>query len=138
MGVSVRKYAMMVLSNPWVIFDVCPRAFPLLCNRFDASQNLLAPLSFWIWISSVGASRNAAAALVSKADSLKEAIGWLKLMFGLLVAIDISLVAWLAQNYARAQSILLIMGWAAIIATSAAIVWVCAAAYRRINELQDV
>lgn len=99
---------------------------------------MLAPLSFWIWIGSIGASRNAAAALVSKADSLKEAIGWLKLMFGLLVAIDISLIAWLAQNYARAQSILLIMAWVAIIATSAAIAWVCAAAYRRINELQDV
>ena len=59
-------------------------------------------------------------------------------MFGLLVAIDISLIAWLAQNYARAQAILLIMGWAATIATSAAIALVCAAAYRRINDLQDV
>jgi len=75
---------------------------------------------------------------VSKAESLKEAIGWLKVVFGLLVAIDISLIAWLAQNYARAQAILLIMGWAATIATSAAIALVCLAPYRRINELQDV
>jgi hypothetical protein len=30
---------------------------------------------------------------VSQAESLKEAIGWLKVVFGLLVAIDISLIA---------------------------------------------
>jgi hypothetical protein len=30
---------------------------------------------------------------VSEAASLKEAIGWLKVVFGLLVAIDISLIA---------------------------------------------
>jgi hypothetical protein len=69
---------------------------------------------------------------------LKESIGWLKVVFGLLVAIDISLIAWLAQNYAKAQSILLVMGWAATVATSAAIALVCAVAYRRINDLQDV
>ena len=36
---------------------------------------------------------------MSKADKLKEEIGWLKVVFAILVAIDISLVGWLAQNY---------------------------------------
>ena len=31
----------------------------------------------------------------SKADKLKEEIGWLKVVFALLVTTDISLVAWL-------------------------------------------
>ncbi len=75
---------------------------------------------------------------MSKADSLKEAIGWLKVVFGLLVAIDISLIAWLAQNYARADSILLVIAWAATIIASAGIVWVYATVYRHINDLKDV
>jgi len=33
---------------------------------------------------------------MAKIDRLKEEIGWLKLVFGLLVAIDVSLVGWLA------------------------------------------
>ena len=75
---------------------------------------------------------------MSEAESLKEAIGWLKVVFGLLVAVDISLIAWLAENYARAQAVLLIMAWAATMAATVAIVWVCSAAYRRINDLKDV
>jgi hypothetical protein len=36
---------------------------------------------------------------MSKTDKLKEEIGWLKVVFAILVATDISLVAWLVQNY---------------------------------------
>ena len=75
---------------------------------------------------------------MSEAESLKEAIGWLKVVFGLLVAIDISVIAWLAQNYAKAQALLLIMAWAGIMAATVSIAWVCSAAYRRINDLKDV
>ena len=77
-------------------------------------------------------------ARVSEAESMKEAIGWLKVMFGLLVAIDISVIAWLVENYAKAQAFLLIMAWAGIMAATVAIIWVCSAAYRRINDLKDV
>jgi hypothetical protein len=75
---------------------------------------------------------------VSEAESLKEAIGWLKVVFGLLVAIDISLIAWLAQNYAKAQVALLIMAWTGTMAATVAIIWVCSSAYHRINGLKDV
>ncbi len=75
---------------------------------------------------------------MSEAESLKEAIGWLKVVFGLLVAIDISLIAWLAQNYGKAPTVLLIMAWAATMAATFAIILVCSAAYRRINDLKDV
>jgi len=38
---------------------------------------------------------------MAKIDRLKEEIGWLKLVFGILVAIDASLVGWLTtQDYA--------------------------------------
>jgi hypothetical protein len=42
---------------------------------------------------------------MSRADRLKEEIGWLKVVFGIAVALDASLVAWLAQNYATASPI---------------------------------
>ncbi|WP_141699053.1 hypothetical protein [Candidatus Thiosymbion oneisti] len=45
---------------------------------------------------------------MSKTDKLKEEIGWLKVIFGILVATDISLIAWLAQNYAKSGVLLLI------------------------------
>ena len=44
---------------------------------------------------------------MSKSDKLKEEIGWLKVVFGILVATDISMVAWLAQNYLKAHVLLL-------------------------------
>jgi hypothetical protein len=45
---------------------------------------------------------------MSRTDKLKEEIGWLKVVFGILVAIDISLVAWLAQNITKAPIFLLL------------------------------
>ena len=43
---------------------------------------------------------------MSKTDKLKEEIGWLKVIFGILVATDISLVAWLAQNYSSTIAVI--------------------------------
>jgi hypothetical protein len=45
---------------------------------------------------------------MSKTDRLKEEIGWLKVVFGILVATDISLIAWMAQNYNQAAVFLLL------------------------------
>ena len=75
---------------------------------------------------------------MSEAESLKEAIGWLKVVFGLLVAIDISLIAWLAQNYGKAPTALQIIAWAGTMAATVGIISACSAAYRRINDLKDV
>ncbi len=75
---------------------------------------------------------------MSKADRLKEEIGWLKVVFGILVATDISLVAWLAQNYAKVSFVLLACCGVAVIAVTGIIVWVNHAAYRKIDELEDL
>ena len=75
---------------------------------------------------------------MSEADSLKEAIGWLKVVFGLLVATDISLIAWLAQNYGKAPTALLIMAWTGTMAATVAIIWVYATVHRHIIDLKDV
>ncbi len=75
--------------------------------------------------------------LMSKGDRLKEEIGWLKLVFGALLAVDVSLVAWLAQNYATADRVLVLAGLAATLILTGVVVWVNRLAYRRIEQLED-
>jgi hypothetical protein len=41
---------------------------------------------------------------MAKIDKLKEEIGWLKIIFGVLIATDISLVVWLVQNKSNSAS----------------------------------
>ena len=41
---------------------------------------------------------------MSKIDRVKEVIGWLKVAFGALIAIDVSMIAWLAQNFSTADT----------------------------------
>lgn len=75
---------------------------------------------------------------MSKVDKLKEEIGWLKVVFGILVATDISLVAWLAQNYERVKILLFVFCGIAVILVTGAIVWVNKTAYRKIDELEKL
>lgn len=73
---------------------------------------------------------------MSKADRLKEEIGWLKVTYAILAAVDISLIAWMAQNYTTASAVLLGLGTIVITLVTAAIVWVTKIAYRRFDELE--
>ena len=75
---------------------------------------------------------------MSKTDRLKEEIGWLKVVFGILVATDISLVAWLAQHYSTANTLLLVFCGVAVVIVTGAVVWVNKTAYRKIDELEDL
>lgn len=75
---------------------------------------------------------------MSRADRIKEALGWLKVVFAALVAVDISLIAWLAQNFQSADSVLVILALVAVVCTTAAIIGVNHAAYRRIAELENL
>lgn len=73
---------------------------------------------------------------MSKVDKLKEEIGWLKVTYAILAAVDISLIAWMAQHYTTASVILLGLCTAAITLVTVAIVWVTQTAYRRLGELE--
>ena len=75
---------------------------------------------------------------MSKADKLKEEIGWLKIVFAILVAIDISLVGWLAQNYNHAPIFLQIVCSVAVVMITGGVVWVNRVAYKKIDELEEV
>lgn len=74
---------------------------------------------------------------MAKVDRLKEEIGWLKVVFGILVAIDASLLGWVAQHYASGSRLLVLAGTVASVVVSFAVVRVNRLAYRRIEELED-
>jgi len=58
-----------------------------------------------------------------------------KVVFAVCVALDASLVAWLAQNYAAANPVLVVTGSVASVLLAALVVFVNRRAYRRLEEL---
>lgn len=73
---------------------------------------------------------------MSEADRIKETLSWLKVVFAALVAVDVSVIAWLAQYFRTADTILVVLASAAAIGTTAAIVGVNRAAFSRLAQLE--
>ena len=75
---------------------------------------------------------------MSKAEKFKEEIGWLKVVFGILVAIDVSMIAWLAQNVSvqlpRSSRFVFLR----LPALLSGLCGVNHIAYRKIDELEDL
>ena len=71
-------------------------------------------------------------------DKLKEEIGWLKVIFAILIATAISLAAWVIQNYGKANRALTIAGAAAVLLIITIIIWINSVAYRKIDKLEDL
>lgn len=71
-------------------------------------------------------------------DKLKEEIGWLKVVFTILIATDISLAAWVIQNYGKANRFLTIGGATAVFLITVIIIWMNRVAYRKIDKLEDL
>jgi hypothetical protein len=74
---------------------------------------------------------------MARIDRIKEEIGWLKVMFAALVAIDVSLVGWLAQNYGKTHWPLVLAGFAATTVVTYGVARVNRVAYNRLDELED-
>jgi EamA domain-containing membrane protein RarD len=72
-----------------------------------------------------------------RAERLKEEIGWLKVVFAVAVALDATLVGWLAQNYDTTSTALLIAGVVAVVALALVVACATRLAYRRLEELED-
>lgn len=75
---------------------------------------------------------------MAQIDKLKEEIGWLKVIFAILIATDISLVAWVIQNYGKASPDLLATAVIAAILITFIIIWINKAAYRKIDKLEEL
>lgn len=72
---------------------------------------------------------------MSQTDRIRETLGWLKIVFASLVAVDVSLVAWLAQNFRNAETEVILLALAAVIGATIGIVAVNHAAFRRLAQL---
>ncbi len=77
---------------------------------------------------------------MAKIDKIKEQIGWLKVIFGVLVAIDISLVGWLANSYDKSDiaTVKIYLCLFAIILISIGIVFTNKKALSNIDELGEL
>jgi Mn2+/Fe2+ NRAMP family transporter len=75
---------------------------------------------------------------MSQEDELKEEISWLKVTYAILVAIDVSLIAWIAQNYDKTDTLLIALSCLLVILIGAAVIRVNQAAYRRMKKLGDL
>ena len=74
---------------------------------------------------------------MARPDGIKEEVGWLKVVFAGFIAIDASLVGWLAQNYDRSGWAPVLGGLTAITFLTYGIVRVNQTAYHRIRELEN-
>jgi hypothetical protein len=75
---------------------------------------------------------------MSKLDRLKEDIGLLKLFLAALIVIDVSLIAWVAQNYERAHRLLVLGGVASTVVVTGASIWITWRLRRAIEQLEDL
>ena len=75
---------------------------------------------------------------IAKIDKLKEEIDWLKIIFTILIATDISLGAWVIQNYEKTSKTLLIVSVIGVFLLTFVIVWVNQVTYRKIDELEEL
>ncbi len=75
---------------------------------------------------------------MSQNERIKEEIGWLKVVFGVLVAMGASIVAWLAQNYSTARPVLLIVTLFVLVGLVGGIIWVNRIVFRRLDQLEKL
>ena len=77
---------------------------------------------------------------MSKSERIKEQIGWLKVIFAILMAIDISLIGWLANHYDKidVSEIKIYLNLAAIMLVSLVVIFVNKIAFKKIDELEDL
>ena len=71
-------------------------------------------------------------------DKVKEEIGWLKVIFAISIATDISLIAWLIQSYGKTGQFLFFLGTFGALLIMFVIILINRIAYRKINELEEL
>ncbi len=75
---------------------------------------------------------------MAKLDKVKEEIGWIRAIFGIILVTDISLIAWLIQNYDDGRRALLGGCLFLILILIALLFLLRQQAYRKINSLEDL
>ena len=75
---------------------------------------------------------------MSRSEKIKEQIGWLKVVFGILTAIVVSLIGFIATSYKTAEPLILISAFALIVLLSFVIIIVNKKAFDKMDELEEL
>ncbi len=75
---------------------------------------------------------------MAEMDKIKEKIGWLKVIFSLLTAINITLLGWFAQNYKILDVTIFYIALVVVIMCTVGIIIANRSAYKMINKLGDL
>jgi len=73
-----------------------------------------------------------------KLDKAKEELGWLKVIFTIAVATNLSLMGYLAQNYKTQELLFSIVTGGAIILITLLIIIINKKAYKKIDEIGEL
>ena len=71
-------------------------------------------------------------------DKVKEEIGWLKVIFAISIATDISLIAWLIENFKKEDPFLLVIAGLGAFLLMFVIISINSVTYRKINKLEEL
>ena len=75
---------------------------------------------------------------MAKIDKIKEQIGWLKVIFGLLFATDVSLIAYLFNKIEVLSLVKIFLVFFVLILVTLGIIIINKKAIEKINELEDL
>jgi len=75
---------------------------------------------------------------MSRSEKIKEQIGWLKVVFGILTAIVVSLIGFIATSYKTVEPVILISAFALIVLLSFVIIIVNKKAFDKMDELEEL
>ena len=75
---------------------------------------------------------------MGRTDKLKEEIGWLKVIFAISIATDISLIAWLIENFGKANLFLYLVGTFGAFLMMFAIDKIDSIARQKMDELEEL
>lgn len=75
---------------------------------------------------------------MSKNEKIKEQIGWLKVVFGILSAVLVSMAGWLAANYNVSDKNLVIITLSLIVFNAILIILVNKKAYSKMDQLEEL
>ena len=75
---------------------------------------------------------------MSKLDHIKEQIGWLKVLFAALIAADLSVLAWLTQNFESVVWYKSVAAFILVLALGYFIYKVNKNAYKKMKQLEKL
>jgi len=75
---------------------------------------------------------------MGKNEKIKEQIGWLKVVFGLLVATVFSLIGWMASHYHHAEPVMMISAMVVVLILVYGIVVTNLKAFQKMDELEEM